>query len=31
MSNLIWIIVTLIVTAFIVLMDDANWDRKKPK
>jgi hypothetical protein len=31
MANLVWIIATIIVTGFIMVMDDASWDRKKPK
>jgi hypothetical protein len=31
MINLILIIATLVGTAIVVVLDDAQWDRKKPK
>ena len=31
MTNLVWVIATLLFTAIVIVMDDGTWDRKKPR
>lgn len=31
MSDFLWIVATLVGTAIVIYLDDAGWDRKKPK